>query len=106
MKIITVQHLKKMSLGDILFIDTREPKEYSIPPIVGAVLLPLDHLSLKKLPTLCKTIVVYCQSGKRSAIGATKLLQENPNLDLYSLEGGIMAWNQEFLVQKSKTCQK
>lgn len=106
MKIVTVHDLKKMSLEDILFVDVREPTEYNIPPIVGAVLLPLGHLSLKKLPTLCKTIVVYCQSGKRSAIGAIKLLQENPHLDVYSLEGGIMAWNQEFLSSGAKACPR
>ncbi len=35
---------------------------------------------------------MHCQSGKRSAEACKKLLIQEPTLDVYSLEGGIIAW--------------
>lgn len=41
-----------------------------------------------------KKLVVHYQSGTRSTKAAEKLLKENPELEIYNLEGGIAAWHE------------
>ena len=95
MKLITADELKKrLTNNDILIIDVREPIEHKSACINGACLIPLDELSVEKLPKTNKTIVIHCKSGKRSAAAITKLLAIDPSLDIFSLDGGITAWEQ------------
>ena len=55
---------------DIFLIDVREPNEYEIVSIPGAVLIPkgefLSGAALEHLPQH-KRIVLHCKSGARSA---------------------------------------
>lgn len=96
MKTITApelnQHLDNKSA---ILIDVREPAEHSVASIDGALLIPLNLISLEKLPAGSKKpIVIHCRSGKRSEIACKALLEQDPSLDLYSLAGGILAWQQ------------
>lgn len=46
------------------------------------------------MPSRSHPIVIHCRSGKRSSEARKKLLVQDPTSDLYSLEGGIIAWKE------------
>ena len=75
-------------------LDVREPAEYHSAYIENAVFIPLGNLSREALPSHVP-IIVYCHSEKRSQYACSKLLAEDPSLDLYSLDGGISSWKEE-----------
>lgn len=103
MKIMHAKELKKrLAKDEVILIDVREPAEHRSECIDGACHIPLGQISIDALPSKAKAIVMHCRSGKRSADACIKLLQQDPSLELYSLEGGISAWTQEgFPVKKS-----
>ena len=93
MKSIKVTDLKKkLETGEALLVDVREPSEYAAEHIEGSCHIPLGEISLDKLPKKSGAIVIHCKSGMRSSTACQKLLNLDPNLELYTLEGGIMAW--------------
>ncbi|MEB3701755.1 Rhodanese-like and DUF2892 domain-containing protein [Candidatus Bealeia paramacronuclearis] len=95
MKTITSDELKKrLKYAEVVLIDVREPGEHKSECIEGAHLIPLSEICIKKLPTSLLPIVIHCRSGKRSQEACKKLLAENPNLEIYTLEGGISAWKE------------
>lgn len=95
MKTVSVQELKQQLDEDrVLLIDVREPEEYQTASIEGAHLIPLGQVDISQLPSRDKPIVIHCRSGKRSAMACQQLLAQDPSLDVYSLDGGIMAWEQ------------
>lgn len=80
--------------GEAVLVDVREPAEHAAQHIAGAACLPLGDISVQKLPEAQgKKLVLHCQGGKRSTSACQKLLADNPQLELYNLEGGMMAWN-------------
>lgn len=94
-KTINVEELKKRFVaGEVLLIDVREREEYQSASIEGAYLIPLAEISLEKLPSRSKPIVIHCRSGKRSVDACQKLLAQDPTCDVCSLEGGILAWHE------------
>jgi rhodanese-related sulfurtransferase len=103
MKTIKVDELKKrLNKDEVLLVDVREPAEHRAECIDGACLIPLGEISHGKLPLKSKPIVVHCRSGKRSMDACKKLLEQDPTLEIYYLEGGIVAWQQAgFSVKKS-----
>lgn len=92
---ISVSELKKLlsNQSAVQFVDVREAWEYEEKNI-GA-----QHISLYDLPEKLnllvkdKPLVLHCQSGNRSTLGA-KLLMENGFTNVYSLQGGINAFLQ------------
>ncbi len=89
--------------NEAILIDVREPEEYSEVHIDGAHLIPVGIIENNKLPANAKNkkIIVHCKMGKRGSMACEKLLFENPALDVYNIEGGIMAWeNAGFKVKK------
>jgi rhodanese-related sulfurtransferase len=96
-KNIDAKTLKKWLENDeAIVVDVREPAEHESNKISGASLLPLANVSKNLLPK-CenKKLVLHCHSGKRSSSACQKLLQEDPSLEIYNLEGGISAWINE-----------
>ncbi len=94
-KTITPTELKKqLEQNKVLLIDVREPAEHKSECIDGACLIPLAEISCEKLPSKSRPIVIHCRSGKRSEAACKKLLAQDPNLEIYNLEGGIMAWKE------------
>ena len=93
-KTIDCQTLKNWLENDqVTLVDVREIEENKAARIAGATLIPLGNISLNKIPEFSgKKLVMQCRSGKRSESACIKLLNENPNLDIYNLEGGILAW--------------
>lgn len=74
---------------DLFLLDVREPYEYEISNIKGAVLLPMNQVAhnLEELPR-GKEIVVMCHYGSRSRAIVDYLLEEGFE-SVYNLEGGI-----------------
>ena len=97
---ISVHDLKRMiderAAGerDFVLVDVREPVEWEIVQIPGAVLIPkgefLDGSALEKLPT-DKQIVLHCKVGGRSA-EALAVLKGAGFADAIHVGGGINAW--------------
>ena len=97
---ISVVQLKEMldarAAGDddFVLIDVREPNEYEIVSIDGAILIPkgefLDGSALEKLPS-DKRIVLHCKVGGRSA-EALAVVKGAGYADAIHVGGGIVAW--------------
>lgn len=80
--------------GEAVLVDVREPAEYAAENIPGATLIPIGGMTKQALPDISgKKLVIHCRSGKRGGMACEKLLAEDPNLDVYNLEGGISAWS-------------
>jgi hypothetical protein len=94
-KNIDCHTLKKwLKNNEAVLIDVRELAEYQESKIDQAHLIPLGEISINSLPDFKnKKLVLHCRSGKRSLTAGAKLLEENPKLEIYNLEGGIIAWN-------------
>ncbi len=94
---LTPQELKAMLERDgrqVVLLDVREPHEWEICRLEGALLIPLRELP-ERLHQLDPTreYVVYCKSGARSA-QATRIMQA-AGLRVRNLRGGINAWSRE-----------
>ncbi len=76
-------------------LDVREPNEFQICRIPGAVLIPLAQVGSRveeiKAASEGRPIVVQCKMGGRSA-KATQLLRERGLERAQNLKGGILAW--------------
>lgn len=76
-----------------VLVDVREPAEHAAENIRDATLLPLHKVSKATLPPYAgKKLVIHCRKGGRGGMACEKLLAEDPNLEIYNLEGGIEAW--------------
>ena len=79
---------------DFVLIDVREPNEFEIVSIDGAILIPkgefLDGSALEKLPN-DKQIVLHCKVGGRSA-EALAVVKGAGFSDAIHVGGGIVAW--------------
>ena len=93
---ISVTQVKElMDTGqDFFLVDVREPSEWEIVRIPGAVLIPkqefLDGRALAKLPT-DKPVVLYCKSGVRSA-ECLAVVKGAGFQDAVHVSGGVIAW--------------
>jgi len=93
---ITATELKEMidSGKDFALIDVREPNEYEIVSIPGAMLVPKDRIlsgaALAELPQ-DKPLVLHCKSGQRSA-EALAALHKAGFRDAVHVGGGVLAW--------------
>lgn len=92
-KDINVKDLSKLLLQDkVILIDVREPDEFILGAIPGAVNIPLGHIAqdvVDKYKVEDKRLVFYCRLGKRS-LRACELLSG----DVFNLVGGIESWNE------------
>jgi sulfur-carrier protein adenylyltransferase/sulfurtransferase len=91
---ITAAELKALmdSGDDFLLVDVREPAEWEIVRIPGAVLIPKGDLpgKLAELPQN-KPVITYCKTGVRSA-EALALLKNAGFGDAKHVQGGVTAW--------------
>jgi len=93
---ISAKQLKgKFDAGDdFLLVDVREPNEFDIVSIPGAVLIPKgDILSGDALASLPqdRPLVLHCKSGARSA-EALAVLHKAGFADAVHVGGGVLAW--------------
>jgi rhodanese-related sulfurtransferase len=93
---ITARELKDMldREDSIFLVDVREPNEYEIVSIPGAVLIPkgefLSGAALENLPQ-DKRIVLHCKSGVRSA-ECLAVVKNAGFSDAVHVGGGVLAW--------------
>jgi len=87
----------KNNLSAYLILDVREPAEFAAGQIPDAINIPRGVLEFQiaNHPTFLNqydaAILVYCQSGGRSAL-ATKTLHDLGYKNAVSLAGGYKAW--------------
>ncbi len=93
---ITATELKEMldRDEDIFLVDVREPNEYEIVSIPGAMLIPkgefLSGAALERLPQ-DRRIVLHCKSGQRSA-EVLAVVKDAGFSDAVHVGGGVLAW--------------
>ena len=96
MKEVTVQELKNWQDEgkDFQLVDVREDFEYEISNL-GGELIPLGGILIEsdKLDH-SKPVVLMSRGGRRSAAAVMQLEQQGFT-NLYNLQGGILAWQQE-----------
>ncbi len=94
---ITARELReRLARGDDLaVIDVREPHEWEIARLPGALLIPLNTLParLTELDT-SRELVLHCHHGQRS-LRALEFLRQSGFRKLRNLRGGIDAWSQD-----------
>ena len=83
---------KLQDVGNVVLLDVREPLEWEIAHLDGAVLMPVAQVPnrVSELST-ADEIVVYCKSGVRSA-RVTNFLRELGFRKVKNLAGGIDEW--------------
>ncbi|MEC4983894.1 MAG: molybdopterin-synthase adenylyltransferase MoeB [Oscillatoria sp. PMC 1068.18] len=99
---MTVQELKQLldsAANDFVLVDVRNPNEYEIAKIPGAILVPLPDLEngdgIDKIKEISngKRLVAHCKMGGRSA-KALGILKE-AGISGTNVKGGILAWSRE-----------
>ena len=79
---------------DVVLLDVREEAEYITGHAVGAELLPVDEITHETaaavIPSEDTPVMVYCRTGRRSAIAAKKL-EELGYTEIYDM-GGLVGW--------------
>lgn len=89
----------QMSLCQSVVIDVREPEEFALGHLSGAINIPRGVLEFRigTLPQAKDTsapVLLYCRSGGRSALGAVQL-QKIGYTTVVSMAGGFDAWSAE-----------
>lgn len=89
---ITVQQANEQFANGAYLLDVREPSEWDVAHVEGAVLIPLGELStrISEIPT-DKDVLIICRSGNRSG-QARDLLRAAGLNRTTSVDGGMNAW--------------
>lgn len=94
---LTPEEVKALlDAGKLLLIDVREPAEYAMERIPGALLYPLSTFDPAQLPPdEGRQLVFHCAAGGRSLTAArARMAQGQPGAHL---AGGIAAWKAQGL---------
>lgn len=96
----SVSHVSADAVGDALFLDIREPDEFAVSRIPGAVRVPPDASEAEVLARLGdvsgRRIVAYCSVGRRSSVFARAMqdaLVAEGAVSVSNLEGGVFGWH-------------
>jgi rhodanese-related sulfurtransferase len=83
---------RQLVANGAMLIDVRSPQEFAGRHIEGAVNIPVQELGgrIDELGEQTREIVVYCQSGGRSA-AAKRLLESRGFANVHDM-GGIAHW--------------
>jgi rhodanese-related sulfurtransferase len=82
----------RLAKGNVRLIDVRTDAEVAEGMIPGAEHIPLDQFDPASLdPSDGREVVLYCRSGRRSAIAGEKLAAATGQ-PVEHLGGGILAW--------------
>src|SRR3984893_3587018 len=76
-------------------VDVREAEEHAVGHLPGAKHVPRSYLESRiegVVPDRSTQVILYCQSGNRSAYGARTLEQELGYQHVRSMTGGITLW--------------
>ncbi|WP_375580995.1 rhodanese-like domain-containing protein [Marivirga tractuosa] len=97
--LIQPQEVKeKLNREDVVILDTRSAKEYSVSHLPNAKFVGYDHFDVSQLEVIPKDkeIIVYCSVGYRSEKIGEKL-QEAGFENVSNIYGGIFQWKNEDL---------
>lgn len=82
---------RMVEAGEATVIDVREPGEYPAVTEFSHVQIPMSKLKASTVPG--DTIIIFCQSGKRSLQAAQDLsVIYGVSKKIFSLKGGILQW--------------
>ena len=90
---ISAAEAKEMMSGDYTLLDVRTVSEFNEGHISGAILIPDNEIAVRaknELQDKNALILVYCQSGRRSALAANELVKQGYT-NVYDF-GGITSW--------------
>ena len=96
----------------IVLVDVREAEEYAAGHLPGAKHVPRSYLETRiegVVPDRSAQVILYCQSGNRSAFGARTLVEELGYEHVRSMKGGITLWKDrgyEVEVPRSLTAEQ
>ncbi|MCF8084577.1 MAG: hypothetical protein K9M96_15940 [Deltaproteobacteria bacterium] len=92
---ISVSEAKKcLDEGGYIFLDCREPKEFKMGHVPGAMNIPrglMEFKVTKKIPDKNANIVVYCKVGGRGCLSACTLCRMGYK-NVKNMAGGWQAW--------------
>jgi phage shock protein E len=95
---ITPEKAMEMMGQDVVILDVRTQAEFDEGHIPNALLIPdgeIKHRAEEVLTDKDQTIIVYCRSGRRSALAAKSLIDLGYT-NVYDL-GGILDWTGEIV---------
>jgi molybdopterin/thiamine biosynthesis adenylyltransferase/rhodanese-related sulfurtransferase len=81
--------------GDAVVIDVRETEEWGTGHVPGAKHVPKSYLESRiegAVPDRSQPVILYCQSGNRSAWAARTLTEDLGYENVESMTGGITLW--------------
>ena len=98
-KVSILQATQLFNQGKTLLLDVREEAEFAAGHVRDAKNIPLKHLptrlgEIDKFKD--KTVIAVCATGVRSA-SSSGLLKKSGFTDVYSLDGGMTAWQSQGL---------
>jgi molybdopterin/thiamine biosynthesis adenylyltransferase/rhodanese-related sulfurtransferase len=82
--------------GDAVFLDVREPNEWNLGHVPGAVHVPRAEVETRvpaELPDRSKRIVVYCARGNRSRLAGQTLIQLGYE-NVENMVDGFIGWEE------------
>lgn len=81
--------------ADVIYLDVREPNEWNLGHLPGAMHIPRGTLETKVEAVVPRNrkVVIYCASGNRSALAADTM-QQMGYTDVVSMSGGFTGWAQ------------
>jgi rhodanese-related sulfurtransferase len=82
----------RLATSGALLVDVREMDEFVASRVEGSVLMPMSEFGLRfrDLPQ-DRPLLLFCQSGSRSATAAGFLLHQGYQ-EVHNVVGGIRAW--------------
>ena len=91
-EIHAVELAERLGKNEVLVIDVREPGEFAMGHIPGAVNIPLSSFTPARLPDpKGRQLVLTCLGGKRSGMALDKCRAAEAAVDTH-LKGGMAAW--------------
>jgi sulfur-carrier protein adenylyltransferase/sulfurtransferase len=92
---ISIKDLRgRLQSDDIALIDVRSKEERSHFHI-GGEHIPITDLDITPGLEVKKSVVFYCSTGKRSAEAVRLIKKRFPAMSVFSLEGGLKAWQEQ-----------
>ena len=90
---VTPHQAMSDSSPGLVFLDVREQNEWNLGHVPDAVHIPrgLMETTIEALIPRDKHVIIYCQSGNRSAFAA-ETLQKMGYEDVASMSQGILGW--------------
>src|ERR1700743_1004462 len=87
--------VREQSSNGALIVDVREPEEWGTGHIPGAKHVPKSYLESRiegAAPDRSQHVILYCQSGNRSAWAARPLIDDLGYEHVESMTGGFTLW--------------